>query len=38
MLLKFIGMNPVIVHGGGPQIGQLLKQLGIESTFVAACG
>jgi acetylglutamate kinase len=34
VLLKFIGLNPVIVHGGGPQIGQMLKQLGIESTFV----
>ncbi len=34
VLLKFIGMNPVIVHGGGPQIGQMLAQLGIESTFV----
>lgn len=34
VLLKFIGINPVIVHGGGPQIGQLLKQLGIESQFV----
>jgi len=34
VLLKFIGINPVIVHGGGPQIGQLLQQLGIESHFV----
>ncbi len=34
VLLKFIGINPVVVHGGGPQIGQLLKQLGIESQFV----
>jgi acetylglutamate kinase len=34
VLLKFVGINPVIVHGGGPQIGQLLKQLGIESQFV----
>ncbi|MFI5398165.1 MAG: acetylglutamate kinase [Candidatus Binatia bacterium] len=34
VLLKVIGINPVIVHGGGPQIGQLLKQLGIESQFV----
>jgi acetylglutamate kinase len=34
VLLKFVGMNPVIVHGGGPQIGQMLKQLGIESRFV----
>jgi len=34
VLLKFVGMNPVIVHGGGPQIGEMLKQLNIESTFV----
>jgi acetylglutamate kinase len=34
VLLKFVGINPVIVHGGGPQIGLLLQQLGIESQFV----
>jgi acetylglutamate kinase len=34
VLLKYVGINPVIVHGGGPQIGQMLKQLGIESQFV----
>ena len=34
VLLKYIGIDPVIVHGGGPQIGVLLKQLGIESRFV----
>jgi acetylglutamate kinase len=34
VLLKYIGINPVIVHGGGPQIGKMLKQLGIESQFV----
>src|SRR3989304_3829010 len=34
VLLKFVGMNPVIVHGGGPQIGQMLAQLGMESRFV----
>src|SRR2546425_7094218 len=34
VLLKFVGINPVIVHGGGPQIGRLLSQLGIESQFV----
>ncbi|HCR12693.1 acetylglutamate kinase [Solidesulfovibrio sp.] len=33
ILLKYIGINPVIVHGGGPQIGQMLKQLGITSEF-----
>jgi acetylglutamate kinase len=32
-LLKYIGMNPVIVHGGGPQIGTVLKKMGIESRF-----
>lgn len=34
VLLKFIGLNPVIVHGGGPQIGQVLKSMGKESRFV----
>lgn len=34
VLLKFVGINPVVVHGGGPQIGQMLNQLGIESRFV----
>ena len=34
VLLKYIGINPVIVHGGGPQIGETLERLGIESTFV----
>ena len=34
VLLKLVGMNPVVVHGGGPQIEQLLKQLGIRSEFV----
>ena len=34
-LLKFIGINPVIVHGGGPQIGDLIKRLGGKSQFVA---
>jgi len=33
ILLKYIGINPVIVHGGGPQIGQMLKQLNIVSEF-----
>jgi len=33
-LLSFIGVKPVIVHGGGPQIGALLKKLGKESKFV----
>jgi len=34
VLLKFVGMNPVVVHGGGPQIADMLKQLGIPSRFV----
>jgi acetylglutamate kinase len=33
-LLKFIGINPVIVHGGGPQIGKVLERMGIESSFI----
>lgn len=33
VLLKAVGINPIVVHGGGPQIGRMLKQLGIESTF-----
>ena len=33
-LLKLIGVNPVVVHGGGPQINQVLDQMGISSTFV----
>jgi len=34
VLLKFIGLRPVIVHGGGPQIGETLQRLGKASTFV----
>ncbi|MBT6246064.1 MAG: acetylglutamate kinase, partial [Gammaproteobacteria bacterium] len=34
VLMKLVGLNPVIVHGGGPQIGNLLKQLNIHSEFV----
>ncbi len=33
VLLKYIGMNPVIVHGGGPQINTMLEQLNIKSSF-----
>jgi acetylglutamate kinase len=33
ILLRYIGLNPVIVHGGGPQIGQMLERLGINCTF-----
>jgi acetylglutamate kinase len=32
-LLRFVGIHPVIVHGGGPQIGRMLEQLRIKSTF-----
>jgi len=34
VLLKHIGINPVIVHGGGPQIGNLLNRVGKETSFV----
>ena len=34
VLMKLVGMNPIVVHGGGPQIGDLLKRLNIESNFV----
>jgi acetylglutamate kinase len=34
VLLKAVGINPVVVHGGGPQIGQMLKTLGVESSFI----
>ncbi len=33
-LLHFVGLRPVIVHGGGPQISELATALGIESSFV----
>jgi len=32
-LLRYVGINPVVVHGGGPEIGEALKKLGIESKF-----
>lgn len=34
VLMKLVGMNPIIVHGGGPQIGSLLEKLNIESSFI----
>ena len=34
VLMKLVGMNPIVVHGGGPQIGELLGRLNIESHFV----
>src|SRR3978361_2026263 len=33
-LLKQVGLNPVVVHGGGPQINAMLKRLAIQSTFI----
>lgn len=33
VMLKLVGMNPVVVHGGGPQIGDLLTKMGIKSEF-----
>jgi len=34
VLMKQVGMNPVVVHGGGPQIGQMLKRLNVQSEFI----
>ncbi|MBR71584.1 MAG: acetylglutamate kinase [Rhodospirillaceae bacterium] len=34
VLLKHVGINPIVVHGGGPQIGDMLERLGIESKFI----
>lgn len=34
VLMKHVGINPVVVHGGGPQIGHLLERLGKESRFI----
>ena len=34
VLMKYVGLNPVVVHGGGPQIGQVLQKMGKNSTFV----
>ena len=34
VLMKLVGMNPIVVHGGGPQIGSLLDKLNIETSFV----
>ena len=34
VLMKLVGMNPVVVHGGGPQIGALLEKLNIQTEFV----
>ena len=34
VLMKYVGMNPVIIHGGGPEISRMMKRVGIESRFV----
>ncbi|MBT4404599.1 MAG: acetylglutamate kinase, partial [Acidiferrobacteraceae bacterium] len=34
VLMKLVGMNPVVVHGGGPQIGQLLERIGKKTEFI----
>ena len=34
VLLKLLGIHPVVVHGGGPQISRMLKRSGVESTFI----
>ena len=34
LMMKYIGINPVVVHGGGPQIGTYLKKFGKESKFI----
>ena len=34
VLMKLVGLNPIVVHGGGPQIGAVLSELGIESKFI----
>ncbi len=33
-LMKYVGINPVIVHGGGPQIGKILEKMGIKTKFI----
>jgi len=34
VLMKFVGMHPIVVHGGGPEINAMLKRLGIASSFI----
>lgn len=34
ILMKYVGLNPIVVHGGGPQIGDFLRKLSIQSEFV----
>ena len=35
VLMRYIGINPVIVHGGGPQIGKTMERMGIKPTFIS---
>ncbi len=35
ILMKYVGIKPVVVHGGGPEIGKKLEQLGMKSSFIA---
>ena len=37
VLLRQVGTNPIVVHGGGPQIGQMLERMAIKSEFLMAC-
>src|SRR5258708_22005308 len=34
VLMKQVGMNPIVVHGGGPQINKMLERVGLKSTFI----
>ncbi len=34
ILMKYVGIHPVVVHGGGPQINQIMKKMGIKPTFI----
>ncbi|MCC6271800.1 MAG: acetylglutamate kinase, partial [Microbacteriaceae bacterium] len=33
VLMKYVGMNPIVVHGGGPEINRTLQRLGVEAKF-----
>ncbi len=38
VFLRYAGLRPVVVHGGGPQIASMLDRLGLETSSAAACG
>ena len=38
VLLKLMGMNPVVVHGGGPEVSRQMERLGLEVASSTACG